>query len=142
MSISCTLTEVGTAADASTSWSTHSYPIGDVSTTGWTSTGATGYGAINEVTENDSTYITSPPLGTGSPFIDLLDEILPAGTYTANVGAEYTGTSGQVRVSLLDNSLTVVGASAWQAVTSSFAAYTLSITTTAPAYNIQIEVSA
>ena len=116
-------------------------PTQDLQTTGWSSTAPSAHAAINETTGVDTNYITSPLLGTGGSVIMDLDVPRPAGNWQIAVRAEYAGTSGQIRLSLLDASNNVVGVSSWQPILNSYAEYDFTITTSAMAFNVQIEVS-
>ena len=113
------------------------------STSGWTaSNGSTIASCIGEDTRSDTEWATSPDLTGGSAyFIDGLDGTVPAGTWGASVASDRLGAAGQFRVSLLDASNAVQGTSSWQAVTGSFADYSVSITTTGAATRVKLEVS-
>ena len=139
--ISLTVVEAALASDPDEGFSSTTYPIIDVTTTGWLTTGSTYSGVINEPVENDADYITSPTLGTGSPITLTLREVFPAGSYNFNFAAKYTGSSGHLTATLLDASFSSVGASSAQALTSGFAAYQLPVTTTGSAVYVQISVS-
>ncbi len=126
-------------------------PGSDITTTGWTGVpnNTNKYANIDETSADDSDYINSPPVtGTVAPIIfGIVDQnggvnTLPVGTWDVHVRATYIDglTASQVRVTLLDSGGTSVGASSWQTVTSSFATYTLSITTTGIAARIKVEV--
>jgi hypothetical protein len=118
-------------------------PGSDVTTTGWVaSTGGTYYSLIDEVSYDDADYITSPTVGSGSPITMGLTGSVPAGTYDVRVRVKRTGSTGQVKVHLLDSSNTDLGSSSWQTLTTSFASYTLSVTTTGTATRVRIEVQA
>jgi hypothetical protein len=126
-------------------------PGSDITTTGWTGVpdNTNKYANIDEASASDTDYIQSPTVsGTVAPIIfGIVDQggganTLPVGTWDVHVRATYIDglTASQVRVTLLDSGGTSVGASSWQTVTSSFATYTLSITTTGIAARIKVEV--
>ena len=122
--------------------STITRPSADVTTSGWVaSTGTDFFALIDETSYNDADYFTSPTLGTGSPITLTLSSSIVAGTYDVRIRAKRTDTVGQVRVLLLDGSNTTMGTSSWQALTTSFASYTLSVTTSGTATRVRIEVS-
>ncbi|HOF29434.1 MAG TPA: hypothetical protein PK441_01200 [Burkholderiaceae bacterium] len=117
-------------------------PNSDVSVSGWTpSTGATVYGVIDETTLDDADYATSPDLSSASPATMGLTASLAAGNWTVRVRGLKTDTVGQLRINLLDSSNVVQGSSSWQALTGTYATYSLSVTTTGTATRVQIEVS-
>ena len=116
---------------------------GDVTTTGWTATpGAAFYAMLDEVVFDDADYITSPDLAAATPIIMQLGSTLAAGNWNITIRANFTGTSGQIRASLLDNTNTQQGVSGWQVTTASFAEYVLPVTTTGAATRIRFEVAA
>lgn len=126
-------------------------PGSDITTTGWYGTpdNVTKYANIDEASASDTDYITSPPVtGTVDPItFGIKDQTgnpntLPVGTWDVTVRANYGEglTASQVKVTLLDSGGASVGTSAWQTVTTSYADYTLSITTTGIAARIRIEV--
>lgn len=119
------------------------HPASDITVAGWTaSNGSTIASCIGEDTRSDAEWATSPDLTGGSAyFIDGLDGTVPAGTWGASVASDRLGAAGQFRVSLLDASNAVQGTSSWQAVTGSFADYSVSITTTGAATRVKLEVS-
>lgn len=113
-------------------------PSSDAAVTSWTGVPGTPlFENINETVYDDNDYVQSPDLST--PEVWGLSPTMPAGSYDVKIRAN-TNASGQVRIKLLDSGNTVVGTSAWQAVTSSFATYTLSVTTTGTATKVKIEV--
>ena len=117
-------------------------PLGDVTTTGWTSTETTLYAAINELAADDADYITSPDVaGTpGSYTFDLPS--MAAGTYTRRMRMKKTGATGEARLVFLDSGSASVGATAWIALTASWATYEASVTLTGTAVRGRIEVRA
>ena len=117
-------------------------PTSDILTTGWTaSTGSDLYAMVDEAVANDSDYVISPLLSSPTPLTFGITPSAPAGTHTVRVRAKRTETDGQVRVHLLDGSNSVMGSSAWQALTATDTTYTLSITTSGAATRMQIEVA-
>lgn len=117
-------------------------PSSDVLTTGWTGTpdNTDLYKNIDEVTASDTDYITSPTITGGESTIMGLSGSLVAGTWDVRYRANFTGTSADVRITLLDGSNVSQGVSSWQTVTSSYADYTAQITTTGTATRVMIEV--
>lgn len=69
-------------------------------------------------------------------------ESVPAGTHELSLRARKTGDFGQVRVSLMDGSSTVVGTSAWQEAAATFGLMSFEVTTTGAATRGRIEVRA
>lgn len=69
-----------------------------------------------------------------------LPATMPAGTYNISIRAKYTGTSGQVKATLLNDANEAQGASGWQAILSSAGTYELLVTTTGDATRIKLEV--
>jgi hypothetical protein len=118
------------------------YPASDITTTGWSAVPPGSlFSAVDEASASDTDYIVSPDLAASpGPVVMGLDQSVPAGSYTVNVRARYSLTGGQFRVSLLDSGGTSVGTSAWIALTGSFAAYPISLTTTGTAARVKIEV--
>lgn len=117
-------------------------PNSDVLTSGWYTTEATYYGAINEVVYNDTTYISSPNIvGTNTYTITMgLDNTLSSGSYEVSVRMK-SNASTKLRVSLLDSSNTILGISSWQNTTNSYALYTLPVSITGTATRVNIEVA-
>lgn len=121
-----------------------SRPSSDVTTTGWTaSSGAVLYDMIDEVTPSDTDYIISPAINaTPGPAVFGITPTQTSGTYNVRLRAKRTGATGDIRALLLDSGGATVGTSSWQALTGSFAQYTLSVTTTGTAARVQLEVRA
>jgi hypothetical protein len=113
-------------------------------------TGWTGYpdavdlaSDINEVTRNDASYVESPTLTStaqGGIFAFSPNPDVPIGTWMVTYATAYLGTSGQVRVNLLDGSNSVLAAGSWQAITGGPVEYTCTYTIAAAAPRFQIEV--
>ena len=120
-----------------------SHPGGDVTIAGWTSsTGGALFSCIDELSAADtSDFITSPQLNAPQPAVFTLTAVIPAGACVVNINAKYVASSGSVRVVLLDNAGASVGASAWQVLSSSFSTYALSVTISAIASRVQLEVT-
>lgn len=114
----------------------------DVTTTGWTVTGAaTHAAAINEDTAGDAAYTTSPALtGTPSSLTMALDEARPAGTYTERIRVNVSSGTGFARVVALNDAGTVQGQTADQAITSTLATYSLPLTQTGTATRLRLDV--
>jgi hypothetical protein len=118
-------------------------PSSDITDTGWTnSTGANSWDLLNETSYSDADYIVSPTLEATTNIVMGLDGTMAAGTYTIRLRGKYSITSGQFRVILLNSSDTVQGTSSWQAVTGTYATYSIPITITGDATRIKIEVKA
>lgn len=117
-------------------------PSADVTTTGWTGNpdNTNKFNNLDEVTASDTDYITSPAISGGENITFALAPALPLGTWDVRYRAQFAGTSAQVRIHLLDGSNVAQGVSSWQTVTSSFATYTASVTTTGTAVRVRIEV--
>jgi len=115
-------------------------PSGDVTTTGWTSTGANFYDQINESPSNDASYVTSPPLSTMTDPLTLDIASMSAGNYIAKFRARKTQTTGEVRMVFLGAGGASVGETAWQPVTTSFALYELPVTLTATSARVRLDV--
>ena len=99
------------------------------------------YSNINEVTRSDSEYIRSPEInGSQGPAIFLLNNSLAAGTWEIDVTAKYSNNSRQIKFTLLDSSNVSVGTTGWVSITSSFADYSPTITSTGIATKIKVEV--
>lgn len=117
------------------------YPNSDVTTTSWTlSTGTSYFGVVDEATFSDTDYMISPAMPTSSNMILGLNNSLTAGSYLVKIRSRYTGSSGQIRISLLNGSNVSQGTSAWVPVTGSFSQYNIPVTITGTASRIQIEV--
>lgn len=116
-------------------------PASDITTAGWTATpSGSFFNTLNEVTENDSNYITSPATPTSNNITMGLSATLPAGSWTMNLAGYYTGTSGQVRAHLQNGSAVDQGVSSWVTLSGSVTAYQVLITTTGPSTQIMLEV--
>ena len=101
------------------------------------------YDAIDEPSYNDTDAIISPSLSaTPGPAKFGLDTSLDAGTYNVNVRARKTDTTGDIRATLIDSAGNVVGTSSWQTLTAIYQTYVLSVTTTATASRVGLEVRA
>lgn len=117
-------------------------PTSDVTTTGWTGSpdNTNKYANIDETPASNTDYITSPTIAGGENIIFGLSGSLAAGTWDVRYRANFVGSSAQVRISLLDGSSVSQGVSSWQTVTSTYADYTASVTTTGAANRVKIEV--
>jgi len=115
-------------------------PSGDVTTTGWTSTGSNFYDQINETPSNDASYVTSPPLGATTDPLTLDIASMSAGNYIAKFRARKTQTTGEMRMVFLGAGGASVGETAWQPVTTSFALYELPVTLTATSARVRLDV--
>ena len=116
-------------------------PASDVTTAGWTASTGTNFAALlDEVSPSDADFITSPPLsGSTAPVTVALDTVLIAGSWAIGVRARTTSGAGTVRVYLLNDAGTVVGTSGLQAITSTFATYSLPVATSGIATRARIE---
>lgn len=119
-----------------------SRPTADVTTSGWTGNpdNVTLYTNIDESAASDTDYITSPTISGGESIIFGITPSLAAGTWDVRYRANFVGASAQVRITLLDGSNVSQGVSGWQTVTSTYALYTASVTTTGAAVRVKIEV--
>ena len=119
-----------------------SRPTADVTTSGWTGNpdNVTLFNNLDETTASDTDYITSPTITGGENAIFTITPTLAAGTWDVRFRAQFVGSSAQVRITLLDGSNVSQGVSSWQTVTSTFALYTASVTTTGSAVRVKIEV--
>ena len=121
----------------------YTHPSSDISITGWVpSTGTDLFACIDEASYDDADYITSPTVGTGSPATLGLSQSLAIGTWSVQVRVKKSGSTGQVRIHLVDSSDTIQGSSGWQSLSGSFSTYTFSITTTDITTRVRIEVQA
>ena len=118
-------------------------PSSDITVTGWTSTGANFYDQINEVTYNDTNYITSPDLNSSpGPYTwTITPTPLAAGTWDVSVRCSDVASSGQIRIRFLDAGSSSVGVSAYQTVSGAFATQTHTVVTSASAVYGAIEVA-
>lgn len=141
----CTVTDDNGPTDTATvgltvrSVTTVSRPAADVTTTGWTtSTGSSFFALIDETSASDADYIDSPTI-TGTPeWITLgLQYPLATGARVVPVRASVSTGAGTLKVQLVDNSGTVVGSAADQAVTATPTTYNLAITISGPATRIK-----
>lgn len=114
-------------------------PGSDIIVAGWTpSTGTDLFACIDETIYDDGDYISSPGLGT--PTTMGFTSAVPTGTYTIQVRGRYDGIiAGQVRIVMLDSGGSIVGTSSWATQTTSFATYSLTVTTTGIATKFRIE---
>jgi hypothetical protein len=96
---------------------------------------------LDEAIVDDADYAISPLLNSPTPATMGLSASVPAGTYTVRVRGLRTEDVGQLRIHLLDGSNVSQGSSSWQALTGSYATYSLTVTTTGTATRIQIEVA-
>ena len=117
-------------------------PYSDITTTGWTARpDAPYFRQLAETVPSDSNYIFSPdPSGSPGAFVAGLNASMEAGTYNIKFRARKTTSAGQIRATLLDASGSSVGASGWIALTTGFADYTATVTSSAPAARIKLEV--
>lgn len=117
-------------------------PYSDITTTGWTARpDAPYFRQLAETVPSDSNYIFSPdPSGSPGAFVAGLNASMEAGTYNIKFRARKTTSAGQIRATLLDASGSSVGASGWISLTTGFADYTATVTSSAPAARIKLEV--
>ena len=115
-------------------------PVTDVAKTGW-SANPSGelYKAIGDESFNDSTYIISPDISSGLPYVTGITRT-PAGSYLLKLRARRQSDAGQIRVVMQNNAGVSVGVSTWTSLTNSFAEYSFPITTTGEATQIKVEV--
>jgi hypothetical protein len=116
-------------------------PGSDISVAGWTpSTGVDLFACIDEDIFDDVDYISSPDVST--PATMGWDAPLPAGDWTINLRGLYVGSSGQVRMALLDAGGATVGATGWAAMNTTFTTFPMVATTTGVSTKFRIEVQA
>lgn len=118
----------------------NSRPVLDVSTGNWTpSVGTSLYATIDEVVEDNADYIRC----VASPTIEVgVVQILPVlgpGTHPYRFAASVTGGVAQIRVSLLDDSNTVLATGDWTPVTNGVALYEATLTIAGTATRARIE---
>lgn len=116
------------------------YPGSDISVAGWTpSTGTDLFACVDEVTFDDADYITSPDSTTST--VMGWSNPVPTGTWSLAIRPMFPeGTSGQIRLVMLDSGNSAVGASAWQTLTGAFVTYTLAITTSGVSDRFRLEI--
>lgn len=118
-------------------------PLGwivDVSSPGWGSTSGDQASAIDEAVASDVEYVTSPILqGTTTPSLFSLTTPLVAATYNFN-GRGKVASRGRMRFNFLSAGNASVGVSAWQSLTTALATYAFTVTLSATATQLQIEV--
>lgn len=112
----------------------------DILTTGWFPVPADGtlYNKVNESTPDDGNYIYSST--TTEQVVFGLSQALAAGTYTISTRANKSGTAGQIRVVLLNDSNVVQGTSSWTVLSDTFTTYPISVTTTGSATRVRLEL--
>lgn len=116
------------------------YPGSDISVAGWTaSTGTDLFACVDETTFDDGDYITSPDSTTSTAMG--WSNPVPAGAWSLAIRPMFPeGTSGQIRLVMLDSGNSAVGASAWQTLTGAFVTYTLAITTSGVSDRFRLEI--
>ena len=110
--------------------------VADVSTAGWSVTGAaTHAAAINEDAPGSSAeFIVSPGLtSTPATHTTDLDKTLPAGSYNEQITVSVSSGTALLNVAYLNSDGTVQGTSADQVVTTTPTTFTLPVTTTGAA---------
>lgn len=117
---------------------TTSRPAADVDTTGWTASAGTDFFAlIDETTYSLTDYIDSPTITGAADWITLdLDYPRATGDHVIPVWASVPGGTGTLKVRLEDDSATVVGSAADQAVTGTATRYDLPVTISGPATRV------
>lgn len=126
-----------------TSVSNIARPSSDITTTGWTANGGPSecYDCMNEVTYSDTDFAKSPAItGAQGPLVVGITPTLAAGNQTVRIRGDYTLSSAQVKVTLLDSGDTPVGNTGWQSLTGAATTYELPVTTTGTATKAKIEV--
>ena len=115
-------------------------PSGDSVRGGWSPSDNGPLAAMLSDSAIDTTFIRSPVLdATAKPADMRLPAALAAGSYTVRVRARRTADASSIRVSLLDAGGASVGASAWQALTPSFAQYSIPVTPSGAASFVRVE---
>lgn len=117
---------------------TTSRPVADVDTAGWTaSTGTDFFALIDETTYSLTDYIDSPTITASPDWVTFtLSYPRATGDHVIPVWASVPGGTGTLRVRLEDDSATVVGSAADQAVTGTATLYELPITISGPATRV------
>lgn len=122
------------------------YPGADLSVSGWTASAGTSLaGCVDEPIYADDDHVTSHDLTT-SAAMSWVDETgapatIAAGIWSLAIRPMFPeGTSGQIRLVMLDSGNSAVGASAWQTLTGAFVTYTLAITTSGVSDRFRLEI--
>lgn len=114
-------------------------PSADESMGGWIpSTGSVLAECIDEVSANDTDFISSPNL-TNSTIMSL-SPTLPAGSWEVSVRGKVSENAAELRVRFLDPSSVDVGGSSWQVLSTTYTTYVLPVITTATADRFRIEL--
>jgi hypothetical protein len=115
-------------------------PGSDITVNGWTpSTGSDLFAMLDETTLDRGDYITSPNL-TNSTTLGWQSP-MAAGTYDISVDFDRTGSTGELRMVLLDSGGSQVGVTAWQTAPASAATHTFTgVTTSGTSDRFRIEV--
>lgn len=121
-----------------------SRPSSDILSTGWTGTpdNANLYANVNEPVGSTVQFVTSPVItGSQGPLRMGLSSPRFSGSHDIPFIGNHNGTgTPQVRAKLLDAGLTVLGTSAWQALTVTHTTYTANVTIAATATILELEV--
>lgn len=117
-------------------------PVSDIAANGYTpSAGGNLSAMLNENTADDATFITSPALTgsfVGGPVL-ALSQAYGAGTYSnVRIRKWVASGSGEFRIDFLNDSGTVVGSTASQAMNTTPTTYTLPVTLTGTATRVQL----
>lgn len=129
-----------TGALGSVALPTFSRPVADISAGGWTpSIGSSLFACIDEVTEDDADYIKCTASGSIETAVLQISPPLPPGRHTRRFASNVTVGAARVRISLTDDSDTVLGDSGWIDVSNSVAVYAAAITITGTATRARIE---
>lgn len=140
----CTVTDDNGPTDTDTvgltvrAITTTSRPAADVDTTGWTASAGTDFFAlIDETTYSLTDYIDSPTITGAADWITFdLDYPRATGDHVIPVWASVPGGTGTLKVRFEDDSATVVGSAADQAVTGTATRYDLPVTISGPATRV------
>jgi hypothetical protein len=115
------------------------YPGTETAAAGWTaSTGGSLSSCISETVASDADYIISPDVTTSITFA-WAPASLPIGTWGINWHGMKTGTTGQIRIVLLDGGGTVLATGSYHAQTGAFANYTDTLTIASASTHFRIE---
>ena len=117
-------------------------PVSDVANSGWTGVpnNTSLYDDIDETVPSDLDYIVSGPVDIAYPITFELSSAVPATTTLINIRARKTKEVGEIRCVFLNASNSIVGISAWIALTNTFTTYPFNVTTTDTATRIRLEV--
>lgn len=117
-------------------------PSADVSGAGWTpSTGLSLFGTIDEVTATSTDYAESPTITSTPEWMTVqLAYPIAAGDRVVSVQAWVPSGTGTLKARLLDDSDSVMGTAADQAITGTETVYDLAVTTSGTATRLSLAI--